>query len=156
MAAMISHLSIGLATRADAAGISLLSGAEIEYGLPQTWTPQRVSQSIRNPETNVAVARDGPRLVGFGVMDYGDARAHLSLLAVREVERRQGVGSALLAWLEASALTAGIGIVRAEVRWQNLGARQFYRVAGYRDIERVVGYYQGREDALRLEKRIPA
>ena len=107
-------------------------------------------------ETNVAVARDGPRLVGFGIMDYGDNRAHLTLLAVRETARRQGVGSALLVWLEMSALTAGIEIVRAEVRWKNTEARGFYRAGGYCEGERLAGYYQGLEDAVRLEKCLHA
>lgn len=153
---MISHLRIDLAASADARAISSLSGTAIEHGLRQTWTPQRVLASIRNPATNVAVARDGAHLVGFGIMDYDDARAHLALLAVAESRRRQGVGSALLLWLEESALTAGIAIVRAEVRLENVAARRFYGALGYEEGERLAGYYQAIEDALRLEKKLAA
>jgi ribosomal-protein-alanine N-acetyltransferase len=153
---MISHHRIELASSSDAGAISLLSGAAIEHGLRQTWTPQRVLASIRNPATNVAVAQDGAHLIGFGIMDYGEERAHLSLLAVAQGRRRQGVGSALLVWLEESALAAGIALVRAEVRLENTIARGFYGARGYEEGERLVGYYQGLEDALRLEKKLSA
>lgn len=153
---MISPLQVELASRADAAAISLLSGTAIEHGLRQTWTPRRVLASIARAETNVAVARDEGRLLGFGIMDYGEAHAHLALLAVGAAARRRGVGTALLAWLEASALTAGITTVRAEVRWTNGEARAFYGARGYRELDRLAGYYQGREDAVRLEKVLSA
>ena len=153
---MISRLRIGLATRADAQPISSLSAVAIEHGLRQTWTPHRVVASIRHPATNVAVAHDGDRLAGFGIMNYDESRAHLVLLAVAEASRRQGIGSSLLAWLEKCALTAGIGILHAEVRLENAIAREFYRARGYREGRRLAGYYQGLEDALTLEKRIGA
>jgi ribosomal protein S18 acetylase RimI-like enzyme len=39
------------------------------------------------------------------------------------------------------------------VRAENPVARTFYRQRGYVEIERLAGYYQGMEDAVRLEKR---
>lgn len=89
-------------------------------------------------------------------MDYGDARAHLALPAVTQGHRCQGVGSTLLSWLEKSAHTAGIALVRAEVRLENVVARRFYGALGYEEGERLVGYYEGIEDALRLEKKLSA
>jgi ribosomal-protein-alanine N-acetyltransferase len=153
---VISHLRLSLASGDDAREISALSAIAVEHGLRQSWTTPRVLACIGHPETNVAVARDGAWLVGFGIMDYGEAEAHLALLAVREGARRQGVASALLAWLERSAVVAGIPTVRAEVRGGNAGARDFYRARGYREGERLPGYYQGVEDAVRLEKRLVA
>ena len=153
---MISHLRICLAAPSDAQSISALSAVAIEHGLRQTWTPGRVLGSIRSPTTNVAVAHGDDRLAGFGIMDYDDAHAHLALFAVAEACRREGIGSALLAWLEKCALTAGIETVRAEVRLENVIAREFYRARGYREDRRLAGYYQGISDALTLEKRIGA
>lgn len=151
---MISGLRVVLAERLDAREISRLSAVAVEYGLEPAWTPRRVLHCIGDPETNVAVARDGGRLAGFGIMEYHDAHAHLALLAVREGSRRNGTGSALLAWLEKCAVTAGIEVVRAEVRWANRGARLFYAARGYAEGERLQGYYQAVEDAVRLEKRL--
>lgn len=151
---MISELRLALATRSDAREISLLSKAAIEYGLAQTWTPRRVLHCIGDAGTNVAIAREASRLVGFGIMNYDDTWAHLALLAVREGSRRRGAGSALLEWLEKCASTAGIEVIRAEVRCKNRGARLFYAARGYSEGERLEGYYQGVEDAVRLEKRL--
>jgi ribosomal protein S18 acetylase RimI-like enzyme len=151
---VISHLRVALASGGDAPGISALSAVAIERGLRPSWTPRRVLACIGHRDTNVVVARDGARLLGFGIMDYGETSAHLALLAVRAGARRQGVGSALLAWLEQSAVVAGVVTVRAEVRGGNLAARDFYRDRGYREGERVPGYYQGVEDAIRLERRL--
>jgi ribosomal protein S18 acetylase RimI-like enzyme len=153
---MISHHRIRLAARADAHAISALSAVAIEHGLLQSWTPQRVLGSMGNPATNVAVAREGGRLAGFGIMDYGDTHAHLALFAVAEAGRRRGLGTSLLEWLEKCAMTAGIEAVRAEVRLDNAIARAFYRARGYREGLRLSGYYQGVEDALALEKRLRA
>lgn len=151
---MISHCRITLAAPGDAHAIAELSRDVIEYGLHWRWTPERVQKSIGSPVKNVVVARDDGRFAGFGIMQYRDDDAHLELLAVAREVRRQGVASALLRWLEACAVTAGIQAVRAEVRAENPAAREFYRRRGYAEIARLSGYYQGVEDAIRLEKRL--
>ena len=97
---MISDLEIELATLADAATIAEMSRLEIEYGLPWGWTATRVARMLRDPEVNVAVVRRAGRFAAFGIMKYGDERAHLLLFAVHAEHRRAGVGGALLAWLE--------------------------------------------------------
>ena len=78
-------------------------------------------------------------LVGFGLMQYKDDEAHLVLLAVDADCRRTGVATALLSWLEACALVAGIGTVYLEARSRNHEARAFYRRLGYREIALVPG-----------------
>src|SRR5205085_5379131 len=80
--AMIIVPTIRLATLRDARAIAEMSRDEIETGLAWSWTPERVRLSIRDRATNVAVAHEGQLLVGFGIMKYGDEKAHLSLLAV--------------------------------------------------------------------------
>jgi len=147
---MISTLR--LATRNDAPLIARLSRDRIEQGLGWSWTTPRVLRSIADRETNTVVALDGDRLLGFGIMKYRDDEAHLLLLAVRADHARRGVGTAMLNWLERSALVAGVGQVYLEARATNGEARAFYRGLGYREIQSVPGYYQGREDCVRLAK----
>jgi ribosomal-protein-alanine N-acetyltransferase len=149
---LIANTGIRLATRAEAQKIAELSRVAIEYGLPWSWTPERVARSVADRATNVVVADAHGGLAGFAIMKYGDTTAHLLLLAVPEALRRRGIGSALLGWLEETARAAGIETVRAEVRLANPAARAFYRGNGYEEIDRITRYYQGREDALRLEK----
>jgi ribosomal-protein-alanine N-acetyltransferase len=149
-------LSIRLATPEDAADIAALSRDEIESGLGWSWTPARVADSIRNPDTNVAVAGERGAVAGFGIMSYRDESAHLSLFCVRADHRRQGVGSAILRWLEDVARTAGARTIGLECRRDNAGARDFYGEHGYHEHAIARGYYRGREDAVRLEKWLVA
>jgi GNAT superfamily N-acetyltransferase len=96
-----SRITIRLAQRADAPGIAALSRVAIEHGLPWRWTPERVRRSISDSATNVIVAHLGEEPVGFAAMKYGEDTAHLLLMAVRRDARRQGVGRAMVRWLEA-------------------------------------------------------
>jgi ribosomal-protein-alanine N-acetyltransferase len=145
---------LALARRADAVEIARLSRDLIEDGLAWSWTPRRVAASMRRRDALVVVARAGSHIAGFGIMRYGDDEAHLDLLGVRPEHRRGGLGEALLEWLEAPALVAGIASVALEVRTSNQGARAFYERRGYRTIERLPRYYQGRESALRMRREL--
>jgi ribosomal protein S18 acetylase RimI-like enzyme len=147
------RLTIRLATRDDARAIAALSRTEIEHGLPWRWTPPRVQRAVADASTNVCVARHaGGSLLGFGIMVYADDTAHLSLLAVHPDARRQGVGTALLQWLEQVAGVAGIERVQLEARRSNTAALTFYGRHGYRQTDTVAGMYLGVEDGVRLEK----
>ncbi|HEU0203333.1 MAG TPA: GNAT family N-acetyltransferase [Burkholderiaceae bacterium] len=124
----------------------------IEYGLGWTWTQQRVLRSVRDRNTNVAVAYDAAKLVGFGIMKYREEEGHLLLFAIRESHRRRSIGTALMSWFERTALVAGIGVIYLEARLVNQEARAFYRQLGYKEIKIVRGYYRGVEAAVRLAK----
>lgn len=153
---MIANYEVGLARAAEAGRIALLSRAVIEHGLAWSWTPQRVLRSVRDPATNAIVARERGSLLGFAIMRYGDANAHLLLLAVDGTRRRRGVGSALLEWLDVTVRTAGLESIRVEVRAANDPARAFYRRHGFDQVRVLRGYYQGVDDAIVLAKRISA
>ena len=143
---------IRLATRDDVRAIAALSRTEIEHGLPWRWTPPRVQRAVADARTNVCVAEQGGSLLGFGIMVYADDTAHLSLLAVNPDARRQGVGTALLQWLEQVAQVAGIARVQLEARHDNASALAFYRRHGYAQTDTVPGMYLGVADGVRLEK----
>lgn len=144
--------TLRLANRDDAQAIAQLSRDRIEQGLGWSWTALRVLRSIRDRETNVVVALDASESLGFGIMKYHDEEAHLLLLAVRAERVRQGIGTALVDWLERSALIAGIGRVSLEARASNASARAFYLRLGYREIQSLPGYYQGREACVRMTR----
>jgi ribosomal-protein-alanine N-acetyltransferase len=122
----------------------------IEHGLPWSWDEERVERVLRNRDCVVLAARDRRRLVGFAIMEFYAEHAHLNLLAVHPGYRRLGIGRQLLAWLEASARTAGIFTVNLELRAMNDGARRFYEKLGYSVAGHKPRYYGGREDALRM------
>jgi ribosomal-protein-alanine N-acetyltransferase len=148
----VTNIRLGLARTDEATAIAAMSRQLIEHGLPWSWNEQRVGYCLRNRDCVVLAARDRRRLIGFAIMEFYDVHAHLSLFAVQPGYQRQGIGSQLLEWLEASARTAGIFAVQLEVRAGNDAGRLFYERRGYRESGRKTAYYGGREDALRMSR----
>lgn len=143
-------ITLRLASLIDAERIAAMSRDLIEFGLGWSWTPQRVARSILNPETVVLIACADERFVGFVIMEFGEERAHLALLAVRPTYQRRGIGQCMIEWLLRSAQTAGIARVYVELRLVNFGARYFYRRLGFSEVGYLRGYYRGLETALRM------
>jgi [ribosomal protein S18]-alanine N-acetyltransferase len=149
---MIFVPSVRLATRCDARRIADMSREYIEHGLGWSWTRERVLKAIYDRGTNVAVAYEQDRILGFGIMKYGEEKAHLALLGVDSVHRNRGLATTLLAWLEKCAVVAGNERIQLEARSDNALALAFYEKHGYRPIGSIRGYYRGVLDAVRLEK----
>ena len=151
----MSTTTLRLANFADAQSIALMSRELIETGLSGwSWDPKRVARSIQAKDTIVVVAAVHNHLTGFAIMNFGDEQAHLSLLAVAASHQRCGIGTQLMAWLDESALVAGITTVNLELRANNFGARDFYRALGFADAAYIPGYYRGVETALRMSRDI--
>ena len=148
----IKRFEIRLAVTADVYHIAEMSRDVIEQSLDWRWQPHRVLNNLRDPDTNVIVACENGHMAGFGIMKYKLEEAHLLLLAVAMAQRRRGVGKAMVSWLEQTALTAGIGCIYLETRLLNTEARRFYQRLGYREIQTISRYYQGKEDAVLIGK----
>lgn len=150
----MSDLTIRLAEAADAHAIAVMSRDHIESGLGWKYDAPRIAREIRASDRVVLAATEpeGRRdaLRGFAAMEFGDERAHLTLLAVQPAHRRRGIGRALVDWLVESALTAGIASIHLELRSGNQAAKRFYRALGFSETVLVPGYYGGREAALRM------
>jgi ribosomal-protein-alanine N-acetyltransferase len=149
---MIADIAIRLATLADAAEIAVMSREHIEHGLPWRWRRERVARAIADRDTNVVVVGEPGGLVAFGIMSYLEDDAHLLLFAVRRASRRQGVGSAVLLWLEEVARAAGVRRIRLEARRENATARIFYNEHGYHERAIRRGMYGEAVDGIRMEK----
>ena len=154
-------IAVRLADPRDAQAIAMMSRDFIETGLGWKYDAARVLRAVRDKETLVAVACEGDRspaarsaLNGFAIMEFGEERAHLVLLAVRPSQRRLGVGQRLLEWLLESARCAGMASVHLELRAANDSARRFYRAMGFYETVLVPGYYRSgegkKEGALRM------
>jgi ribosomal protein S18 acetylase RimI-like enzyme len=139
-----------LALPRDAAAIASLSRRLIEAGLPPSWPAERVLCHIKRTDSVVLTARFHGQLAGFAIMQFGDDRAHLNLLAVDGAHQRRGLGRRLMSWLHESALVAGTFLLGLELRATNSAAQRFYESLGYRPGGVMPGYYQGVEDALRM------
>ena len=118
-----TDVAVRLARAFDAEDIAAMSRDYIEHGLPWTWTAGRIEAAIREADINVVVAGERGAISAFGIMSYPADDAHLLLFAVRQNQRRRGVGSAILRWLEEAARTAGAKRIRVECRRDNSAAR---------------------------------
>ena len=172
-------ITIRLAEARDAQAVALMSRDFIESGLGWKYDAPRVLKAIRDRETLAIVACEGSKpgnaapstspastvrhaLTGFAIMELGEERAHLVLLAVRPSHRRLGIGQRMLEWLLDSARVAGMASVHLELRAGNDAARRFYRAMGFYETVLVPGYYRGveggrKEGALRMLRvlRVP-
>jgi ribosomal-protein-alanine N-acetyltransferase len=159
-------ITIRLAEPRDAQPIALMSREFIETGLGWKYDASRVLRAIRDRETVAVVACEGSKsargaINGFAIMEFGEERAHLVLLAVRPSHRRSGVGRRLVDWLLESARCAGIASIHLELRASNEAARRFYRTMGFYETVLVPGYYRSgegrKEGALRMLRvlRVP-
>lgn len=146
--------TLGLARPADSREIAEMSRDLIEQGLGWSWTPARVQRFIAGKECSVVVARRERRIAAFGIMHFGDEVAHLNLLAVATGQRRQGLGRRLMDWFTLTAIEAGVFCINLELRTHNDEARIFYQALGFMALDVVPGYYQGREAALRMTRRL--
>ena len=149
----------------------MMSRDFIESGLGWKYDAPRVLRAVRDRDTVAVVACEGGGSVGskssrgvingFAIMEFGDERAHLVLLAVRPSHRRSGVGRRLVEWLLESARTSGIASIHLELRACNDAARRFYRAMGFYETVLVPGYYRSgegrKEGALRMLRvlRVP-
>ncbi|MDW8467950.1 MAG: GNAT family N-acetyltransferase [Burkholderiales bacterium] len=147
---MNGAITLRLALPRDAHAIAALAREHIEAGLPPKYDAARILRAMRRRDTVVLVAAEGSAVRGFAVMEFGEERAHLVLLAVSPGHRRRGIGRRLIEWLLESARTAGIASVHLELRAGNAAARRFYRAMGFSETLLVPGYYGGREAALRM------
>jgi ribosomal protein S18 acetylase RimI-like enzyme len=148
----------------DAQAIATMSRDFIESGLGWKYDAARVLRAMRDRETLAVVACEGAKgnasssrggaVAGFAIMEFGDERAHLVLLAVRPSHRRLGIGQRLLDWLLESARVAGMASIHLELRAGNDAARRFYRAMGFYETVLVPGYYRSgegrKEGALRM------
>ena len=152
----MSHaaITLRLASLRDAQTIAVMSRDYIEQGLPWKYDAARIGAAIRRRDMTVLTAIDRTTLAGFAIMEFGDVKAHLSLLAVKPSHQRCNIGRQLLEWLEEAALVAGITTINLELRTNNFGARCFYRMMGYKETAYIPGYYRGVETAVKMSRDI--
>ncbi len=143
-------ITLRLAGPHDVRTLALMSRDLIEAGLGWHYQPGRIMRLVKDPDTIAVVASDRGRTAGFAIMEFGEERAHLVLLAVMPEHQRQGVGRNIMEWLIESAETAGIASLHLELRASNQGARAFYRALGFVETLYVPGYYGQREPAVRM------
>jgi ribosomal-protein-alanine acetyltransferase len=116
--------------------------------------PTHMRYLLWRPDSVVFIAEISKNAVGFiiAVCRKGGKRARIHTIDVLPEFRRQGIGAALLAEIERTAIERGAEKIALEVRADNFGAKKMYRNCGYEIDHMVAGYYQDGMDALKMEK----
>ncbi len=93
-------------------------------------------------------------LLGYVMLFFhrGTSLARLYSIAVSHQARGTGVGKALVAAAEQSAIDHGCVSLRLEVRPDNQASLTLFDKLGYRQFGRHLDYYEDHMDALRFEK----
>lgn len=94
------------------------------------------------------VAEAGGRVVGYAIgIIRRETLGHIVSIAVDPLERRHGVGGALLNSLIDKLGSMGAKKLRLEVRVSNSAAKRLYAKAGFKEKGKIRGYYQDGEEA---------
>jgi [ribosomal protein S18]-alanine N-acetyltransferase len=137
----------------DFAAVHRLDQSCFPAGISYSKTTLRYFLTIASADC--IVAADGARIAGFILTEENPPLAHIITLDVAGAQRRQGVGSALLAESERNLGLRGVRSVLLETAIDNEGAVAFWKSHGYR-IEAVLKrYYLGRLDAYEMRKILP-
>lgn len=114
------------------------------------WSEALVRDGIEGglPTISYLVAREGENVVGYAVASYAGDIAELQRIGVAVEARRQGIASALLDEIVATAPGTGANRLLLEVRADNGGALGFYAARGFVEIDRRARYYRDGADAV--------
>jgi ribosomal protein S18 acetylase RimI-like enzyme len=88
-------------------------------------------RAMEGPTSTVLGATDDGRLVGSIMVGHDGHRGWVYYLAVRAVEQRHGVGTALMSAAEAWLRERGAVKVQLMLRSENTATRHFYDALGY-------------------------
>ncbi|HEY32527.1 MAG TPA: ribosomal protein S18-alanine N-acetyltransferase [Dehalococcoidia bacterium] len=94
-------------------------------------------------------AKGGEHVTGFAGFWVMADEAHITTIATRQANRRQGIGELLLQSIIDMATRREVRIITLEVRTSNTTAQQLYTKYGFTQVGLRRGYYiDNREDAI--------
>lgn len=124
--------------------------------LARGWSPAALAAELEGPDrlawTLRRAGEEAP--LGFLLARRLADELHVLLVVVAPAARRSGGGSALLAAALAAARAARLAVVHLEVRAANAAALAFYARHGFLAVGRRPRYYEGREDAVLMSRRL--
>jgi ribosomal protein S18 acetylase RimI-like enzyme len=109
---------------------------------------------LDSPTARLRVATLDGRIAGYALTIWraGTGVARLYSIARDPAQPGRGAAAALLKDAEEGACRMGRAVMRLEVATGNAPALALYRLAGYRAVARLEGYYDDGADAFRMEK----
>jgi ribosomal-protein-alanine N-acetyltransferase len=140
--------SFSEAGRRDAAAIADLHAASFQRG----WGEDEVHRLL--VDSNVVAHRilQGQKLVGFALSRLAAGEAEILSIAIAPHRRGRGLSRPLLDLHLRRLAGLGARALFLEVGESNAAARALYRRAGFYQVGRREGYYQGGTSALVLRR----
>lgn len=123
---------------------------EIEKAVNSSpWSDRAFQNELNNPQSCFQVAIVDGQVAGYGGYWRCIDEAHVTNVAVRLENRRQGIALKIMNELLRQAIEEGMTCSTLEVRAGNEAAIKLYESLGYKTIATRKGYYpDNREDAL--------
>ncbi len=101
----------------------------------------------------VMVARVAEKIVGYVSLRYVGTEGDVVTIAVDPTVQKQGVGTAMMNWLETAARGHGVQQLFLEVRSDNIPAIAMYLARDFERIDLRRNYYDPGVDAYVMRKR---
>jgi GNAT superfamily N-acetyltransferase len=103
----------------------------------------------------VVIAESGGIPVGYARLEYLWSRLpYIALIRVRHEHQRQGVGRALLSFLERQLRDAGHGVLMSSSQADEPEAQRWHRSMGFRECGRLRGINAGEVDEIFFRKEL--
>lgn len=103
---------------------------------------------------DVAVAAIESEIVGYASFRYVGRQGDVNTVAVSSGHQGNGIGTALMDWLESQASLRNVREIFLEVRSDNEAALKMYGSRGYERIDVRRNYYGNTIDANIMRKRV--
>jgi ribosomal-protein-alanine N-acetyltransferase len=108
---------------------------------------------LNHSKSIARVAEGLGRILGFVLARVeSPVSAHVITLDVVPDARQRRIGFALMNTLHREFERLNIGLAVLEVGTSNVAAQRLYEKLQYRYLEKISGYYHGREDAYRMAR----
>ena len=125
-----------------------------QVSFPSPWNREHFIQEIHSPLAFPFVADLAGTIAGYVCLMSLFEEAQIMNIAVAVQQRGMGVGRLLLERAVVVAREKGAERLVLEVRESNLAAIRLYERLGFAQFSVRKGYYEGKEDALLMEKTL--
>jgi len=148
-------LRIRAGTPDDLSAIAAIEAASFPKGdkAEQAWTEESLRTELERPHTRLHVAENGT-VVGYCLLWLVVDEAEILTLAVDPAKRKQGIGTELLEGVMRDVAHEGANSMYLDVRESNYAGIALYRNAGFIQIGERKRYYDGKENALVLKRKL--
>lgn len=131
---------------------AVLAIEQVSY--PAPWKREHFLQEIHSPLSFPSVAVVGEQVIGYLCLMSLFEEAQIMNIAVAPQQRGRGVGRRLVELAISTARAKGAETLVLEVRESNAAAIALYEAFGFVRYFVRKGYYEGKEDALLMEKAL--